>query len=159
MAASDDSGKERPAEDPNTGDIPAADDELFARRERPGRPPLGVSEFVRRAIETTMGQVQNQSGLPKEAINYLLQQGDRGRREIVRIVAKEVGDFLRATDVSSEVVKILTNVQVDFNAQLRFKRNPDGTLSPEVTDRRDHEPTEDLPSRGFRDPRNEEEDG
>ena len=147
MAAIDDSGKTRPAEGSYDGARTDEDeDELFARRERSsGRPPLGVSDFVRRAIETTVGQVQNQSGLPKEAISYLLQQGERGRRELVRIVAKEVGDFLRATDISSEVVKVLTNVQVDFSARLRFKRNPEGGLDPELVDDAEQARTEDLP--------------
>ena len=131
--------KEHASTESTDSESSSDDDELFSRRERSGRPPLGVSELVRRAIETTVGQVQNPSGLPKEAINYLFHQGERGRRELVRIVAKEVGDFLRATDISSEVVKVLTNIQVDFNVQLRFKRNPDGELEPELSTRPDPE--------------------
>jgi hypothetical protein len=108
------------------------DDDMFGRREPHRQGSRVVGDFVRRAIENTMGQVQNTGAVPKEAINYLLQQTDRGRKEAVRLVAKEVGDFLRHTDISSEVVKILTNVQVDVSASLRFKRNPEGRLSTEV---------------------------
>ena len=151
MATTEDPRKELPAEELHDRGRTEEEDELFARRERSGgRPPLGVSDFVRRAIETTVGQVQNQSGLPKEAINYLLQQGERGRREVVRIVAKEVGDFLRATDISSEVVKVLTNVQVDFSAKLRFKRNSEGGLTQEVVEDAEQARTEDLPVTGPR---------
>ena len=110
------------------------DDDMFSRRERGKNGSRVVGEFVRRAIDNTLGQVQNSGTVSKEAINYLLHQGDRGRREIVRIVANEVGDFLRHTDLSSEIVKVLTNVQVDMNASIRFKRNPEGRLVSEVED-------------------------
>ena len=110
------------------------EDEMFQRRERQRHSSRVVSDFVRRAIENTVGQVQSTGALPKDALHYLIQQGDKGRKEIVRIVAKEVGDFLRHTDVSSEVVKILTNVQLDMSASIRFKRNPEGRLSTELGD-------------------------
>lgn len=108
------------------------EDEMFARRERQRHGSRVVSDFVRRAIENTVGQVQSSGALPKDALHYLLQQGDKGRKEVVRIVAKEVGDFLRHTDISSEVVKVLTNVQVDMSASIRFKRNPEGRLTTEL---------------------------
>ena len=110
------------------------DDDMFARRERNKHSSRVVSDFVRRAIENTVGQVQSSGALPKDAIEYLIKHGDRGRREIVRIVANEVGDFLKHTDISSEAIKVLTNLQIDFNASVRFKRNPDGKLSTEVAD-------------------------
>lgn len=112
------------------------DDDMFGRRERHRQAGGGssrvVGDFVRRAIKDTVGQVQSSGALPKEAINYLIHQGDKGRKEVVRLVANEVGDFLRHTDISSEVVKILTNVQVDMSASIRFKRNPEGRLSTEI---------------------------
>lgn len=113
-------------------------DELFGaydeerRRGRKDRHP--VQEMFRRAIENTVESVQNSGALPKEALTYLLQQGDKGRRELVKVAAKELGDFLRATDISSEVVKILTTVQMDMRVSVRFKRNEDGSgVTPEVT--------------------------
>ena len=36
-------------------DATTRDESSFHRRERTARPPLGVSELVRRAIETTVG--------------------------------------------------------------------------------------------------------
>jgi hypothetical protein len=111
------------------------DDDMFARRERARdrQRQRGVSDFVRRAFENTVGSVQGSGNLPKDAITYLLQQGDRGKREVVRIVAKEVGDFLRQVDISSEVVKILSSLQVEVSATVRFKPTEDGkAVRPEV---------------------------
>lgn len=90
-------------------------------KERGDRSRLGVSDFVRRAIENTVGSVQTTGTISKEALQFLLQQGDRGRREILRIVAAEVGQFLRDTDLSTEVIKILTGVQVELSANIKFK--------------------------------------
>ena len=95
-------------------------EDLWAR-ERGDRGRLGVSDFVRRAIENTVGSVQTTGSISKEALQYLLQQGDRGRREMLRIVAAEVGQFLRDTDLSTELIKVLTGVQVELSANIKFK--------------------------------------
>lgn len=105
------------------------EDAGFGRREG-GRPR--VSDFVRRAIENTVGSVQSSGSASREAIEYLLKQGDRGRRELFRIVGSEVGDFLKHVDVAGEVVKVLTSVEVEFKANLRFKPS-DNALKVEPT--------------------------
>ena len=61
-----------------------------------------------------------------DSLDYVLQQGDKSRKEVLRIVAHEMGDFLRNVDLSSEVVKVLTGIQVEVNASIRFKPSPDG---------------------------------
>jgi hypothetical protein len=113
------------------------DDEMFARREgrdtRDSREaPRGVTDFVRRAIESTVGSVHNTGTISKEALHYVLQQGDRGRREVLRIFANEVGEFLRATDISRELTKVLTSVKIEVNASVRFKPTDDGKVEPSV---------------------------
>jgi hypothetical protein len=115
--------------DRETSDL--EDDDMFARRERERRQGV-VTDFVRRAIENTVGQVQTTSNLSRDAIQYLLQQGDKGRKEVLRIVAKEVGEFLRHVDISTEVIKVLTGVQMDFTASVKF-RHADGKLKPEIS--------------------------
>ncbi len=120
------------------------DDDMFSHRERDRRPPGVVTDFVRRAIENTVGQVQNTGSLSREAIHYLLQQGDRGRKELLRIVGKEVGDFLRHVDISTEVIKVLTGLQMDFTASVKF-RHSDGKLKPEVSADSKVSPSEDEP--------------
>jgi len=107
---------QRPIDDVFGGEEPGDDDPLGRRDKRPR-----VSDFVRRAIENTVGSVQDKGSAPREALEYLLKQGDKGRRELFRIVAGEVGDFLKHVDLAGEVVKVLTSVQVEVNASLRFK--------------------------------------
>ncbi|HJL40620.1 MAG TPA: hypothetical protein RMG48_04895 [Myxococcales bacterium LLY-WYZ-16_1] len=134
-------GRARPGSGPgpeperNPDDLFGIEDEWFQRRDRDRdreRPRI-VGDFVRRAIENTVGQVQNTGSVSREALHYLLQQGDRGRREMVRLVAHEVGDFLRHTDVASEVVRVMTSIQVDVSASVRFRPVEGGGVKPEVT--------------------------
>ncbi|MCK6549241.1 hypothetical protein L6R52_25585 [Myxococcota bacterium] len=133
------------------------EDEMFTQRERYGagdrRRPRVVTDFVRRAIENTVGSVGVGGSISRDTLNYLLQQGDRGKRELVRIVGHEVGEFLRNVDLSSEVIKVLTSVQVDVNASIRFRPTKDG-VKPEVgvdanltgaRDARDPQPTDGAP--------------
>lgn len=116
------------------------EDDMFAHRERHDRfgggerrqRPRVVTEFVRRAIENTVGSVQNTGSLSKDALNYLLQQGDRGKKELVRIVAHEVGEFLRGVDLSSEVIKVLSGIQIDVTTSVRFRPTQDGSVAPEI---------------------------
>jgi hypothetical protein len=110
-----------------TGDM--YEDERLERDRQRGRV---MGEFVRRAIDNAFEQVQSSSSAPKEALSFLLHQGDRGRREVVRIVAKEVGDFLRATDLSSEVIKVLTSVEADFKVHVKFRRTEGGGVKPDL---------------------------
>ncbi|MBI4817191.1 MAG: hypothetical protein HY791_13090 [Deltaproteobacteria bacterium] len=124
MAAEDrrDDRREQELEEP--------EDELFGRREGRGRQPI-ISTFVKRALENVGGPG---SHLSKDALGYLLQQGERGRREVLRIVASEVGEFLRNTDLSREVVKVLSGLEVEVKANIRFKATEDGrSVSPDVS--------------------------
>jgi hypothetical protein len=123
-----------------------SEDDMFSQRERSERwqRPRVVSEFVRRAIENTVGSMQNTSTLSREALQYLMQQGDRGKREVVRIVAHEVGEFLKGVDLSSEVLKVLTNLTVEVNASVKFKTK-DGAIHPEITHRTEVSPAKSDP--------------
>ena len=104
-----------------------ADDEELDERSGRRRPKPGVGDIVRRALEN----MQSTGNVSREALQYVLHQGDRGKREVVRIVAKEVGEFLRHVDISQEVIKVLTSVQVDFSASVKFKPTDQG-VRPEV---------------------------
>jgi hypothetical protein len=125
------------------------EDDMFSQRERVAgerrRSPRVVPDFLKRAIENTMGSMQNTGSMSREALSYLLQQGDRGKKEVVRIVAQEVGMFLKNVDLSSEIIKVLTAVQLEVNASVKFKPTKDGGIKPEITHNTEVMPSPDLP--------------
>jgi len=102
------------------------DDDMFTREvqdaeELKDRQSLGITDFVRKKLGSTMDQVQTTGSMSREALSYVIQQGDKGRKEVLRIVAQEVGDFLKNTDLSRELTKVLTGVKLDINASIAFK--------------------------------------
>lgn len=91
-----------------------------------------VPDFVRRAFENTMGSMASTQSVSREAIQSLLSTTDRTRRELVRLIASEVGDFFRHTDVASEIAKILTSVEANVHLSVKFRKTDDGGVEPEV---------------------------
>lgn len=109
----------------------AADDDMFTREvpsdeDQKERLGLGITDFVRKKLESTIDQVQTTGTLSRDALSYVIQQGDKGRKEVLRIVAQEVGDFLKHTDLSRELTKVLTGMKVDITASIAFKPADDG---------------------------------
>ena len=120
------------------GSLGDEQDDMFARHsdaddDSKDRAGLGITEFVRKKLESTMDQVQTTGSLSKEALTYVIQQGDKGRKEVLRIVAQEVGDFLKNTDLSQELTKVLTGLKIDVNASIAFRATEDGrSVRPEI---------------------------
>ena len=120
-------------------------DEMFARREGRSR-SRGVPDFVRRAIENTMGSVQNTQNVSKEALQFFLSTTDKTRREIVRIAASEVGEFLRQSDIASEVIKVLTSLEADVQVRVKFRRTDSGVRSDIENQKKDTADVDKTPS-------------
>jgi hypothetical protein len=85
---------------------------------------LGVEKAVEAPdnIKELVGGIK----LPREAAQYLLSQVDDTKSGIFRVVAKEVREFLAQTNVSGEMQKMLSTMQLEIRTTIRFK--------PSVTD-------------------------
>lgn len=59
--------------------------------------------------------------LPKEAIQFLLNQTDNGRREVMRLLSEELKDFLRELDLTSELRKALVGLTLEVSASIKIK--------------------------------------
>ena len=73
-------------------------------------------------------------GMPREAVGFILGQVDVTRREVVRIVSKEVRLFLENVDLGGELTKILTSVSFEIRTEVRFIPN-DASVRPSVKNR------------------------
>jgi len=78
----------------------------------------GVSAVLmtEEGIRNALGDLR----LPKEAINYVIQQTERSRRDLFQAVTGEVKGFLSSADITGSVRKALTGMRVDVRAQIRF---------------------------------------
>lgn len=61
--------------------------------------------------------------LPKEAVSLLVGQADVMRREVLRIISKEIRIFLEDVDFGGEIAKILTSVSFEVKTEIRFIPN------------------------------------
>ena len=61
--------------------------------------------------------------LPKEAVGLLVGQADVMRREVLRIISREIRIFLENMDLGGEVAKILTSVSFEVKTEVRFIPN------------------------------------
>ena len=128
-------------------------DEVFepSQGERARRWSEGVlREAFRRAVEkgveagmgtlsgagSAIRGVTQDGKLPKEVIGYVFTQVDETKNALVRGVAKEVRDFLEATDIAQEFYRALTTLSFEVKTEIRFIPNDaGGGIRPQVKTR------------------------
>jgi len=87
-----------------------------------------IPDSIRKALMTGLSAVfmteegvrQAFSDLPKDAMGYLVQQTDRSRKELYRVVSVELKNFLKSVDLSGAVRKAFTGMKVEVNAEIKF---------------------------------------
>lgn len=72
--------------------------------------------------------------LPREAVGFILGQADATKREVLRVVSREVRLFLENVDLGGELTKILTSVSFEIRTEVRFIPN-DASVKPNVRNR------------------------
>lgn len=103
-----------------------------------------VPDILKRTLVSGLGNlVMNEEGirslvaeknLPKEAAGFILNQADATRREILRIVSREIRVFLENMDFGGEIAKILTTLSFEVRTEIRFVPN-DEAVRPKVRNR------------------------
>lgn len=110
---------ETPSEDPLDGDAPEGD-------EKKGFVP----DFVRRMAWAGIGAVfmseegvrrlAGQLKLPKEALSFLLQQADKTKDEIGRVVSDEVRKLLQSDRLRDEFLKMIAGMTIEVRAEIKL---------------------------------------
>lgn len=73
--------------------------------------------------------------LPKEVASYLASTAGSTKDEIIRIIAREVHEFLNTINLSEEVAKLLTTLSFEIKTEIRFIPNDEkygGSVKPDV---------------------------
>lgn len=149
-----DEDEERAEEDENDldDDVDPAEDEeedheappAERRRRRLERVlPELLKRAIEKGLETGIGTLSNSREalrgvvgenvkLPQEIVQYIFAQIDDTKSATVRVVAREVREFLAATDLSKELQKALTSLSFEIRTEIRFIPNEAGGVTPEV---------------------------
>jgi hypothetical protein len=107
------------------------------------------------SIRTAVGKTE----LPKEVAGYVFSQVDDTKNAMVRVVAREVREFLEAADLAKELQKVLTTLSFEIKTEIRFIPNDAGGLTPNVKARVGPKLSKEKPAktrRGLRRPSAEE---
>ena len=80
----------------------------------------GITDIARKIFLASLGAVSMGERLPKEAMNFILDQAERRKEDVVDRLAVEVSKFLEKLDVSQELKKALQGLEIDLQATLRF---------------------------------------
>jgi hypothetical protein len=70
--------------------------------------------------------------MPKEVASYVFAQVDETKNVLIRAVAREVRDFLDATDLAHELQRALTSLSFEIKTEIRFIPNEKGLVRAEV---------------------------
>ena len=85
-----------------------------------------------RSADSALRGVTQDGKLPKELIGYVFATVDETKNATVRVVAKEVREFLEATDIAGEFYKALTSLSFEVKTEVRFIPNDSGGVRPQV---------------------------
>lgn len=100
-----------------------------------------IPGILKKAATSGVGNLLSEDGLrtmlsenkklPKEAVNLVVSQADSMRREILRIISREIRVFLENMDFGGEIAKILTSVSFEIKTEIRFIPN-DQAVKPQI---------------------------
>lgn len=89
-----------------------------------------VPEFVRRMAWAGLGAVfmseeairrlARQLKLPKEALGFLLQQAEKTKDEVGRVVTDELRKFLQSERLRDELLKLLAGMTIEVKAEVKL---------------------------------------
>ncbi|MGB5694279.1 MAG: hypothetical protein WBM46_01375 [Polyangiales bacterium] len=85
-----------------------------------------------RSADSALRGVTQDGKLPKELIGYVFATVDETKNALVRVVAKEVRDFLEATDIAGEFYRALTSLSFEVKTEIRFIPNDAGGVRPQI---------------------------
>ena len=121
--------RRRSSDRDETGDRPKTkrDDSEKGERRR-SRLEGMVPDIVRKAMVSGLGAIfmteesirSTLSDMPKEAVNFLVNQADQTKEQLLNLIAREVREFLESADLSEELSKVLARLTLDIRTQIRF---------------------------------------
>ncbi|HET6610983.1 MAG TPA: hypothetical protein VFG83_03305 [Kofleriaceae bacterium] len=111
------------------------DDDGFAELPKGVRQRLEafIPELVRRTVTAGIGavgttedsirRIAKEMTLPKEMAGYLVHTAGATKDELLRIIAREVREFLQNMNLTEELAKILTTLSFEVKTEIRFIPN------------------------------------
>jgi len=104
-----------------------------------------LPDIVKKAIFTGAGMIflteegirklMAEFNLPREAVNYVVKQSEKSKKELFGIIQKELQRFLSSVDLSAQVKEILDGTTFEVKTSITI-RSEEGKLRPVVKKKR-----------------------
>ena len=75
------------------------------------------------STEESLRKITRDMKLPKEVAGYLMDTASTTKDEFLRILAREVREFLQTVNISEEIAKMLTMLSFEVKTEIRFIPN------------------------------------
>jgi hypothetical protein len=105
----------------------------LAENERRRRLDSVIPDMIKRAVEIgvekaseapeNLKELVGGMKVPREMAGYIFSQIEETKNGLLRVVGKEIHDFLEQTNLGHEMQKMLTTVQFEISTTIRFKPN------------------------------------
>jgi len=92
-----------------------------------------IPELVKKAVAAGVGAVftteesirrlTKEMPMPQEVAGYLVNTASSTKDEFLRIVAREIREFLNSVNLSEEIAKMLTTLSFEIKTEIRFIPN------------------------------------
>jgi hypothetical protein len=87
------------------------------------------------ATEEGIRKFVQESHLPKEVAAYLMDQAQATKKELYRIIASEMREWLERVDLERVLLRLLTSLTFEITTQVRLVANEGGLVKPEIKPR------------------------
>ena len=94
-----------------------------------------LPEIVKRAVflgagmlfmtEEGVRKVLGEINLPREAVNYIIKQSDKSKKEFFTIFQRELNRFLSRIDITRLSKEVLDGISVEVNAKVTLRTKTD----------------------------------
>lgn len=117
-----------------------------AEREEGGFATRVIPDLFRRALMTGIGSVfmteesiknaLSDLKMPKEAINYVVTQADRTKKELIATLARELRGFLNNLELDKLIKSSLEDTTLEIHTTITIKKGDDGQTQMQVAENR-----------------------
>ena len=101
-----------------------------------------IPDLVRRTLVAGVGAAVNTEeavrkftkdmSLPKDVAQYVASTATATKDEVLRVLAREVREFLETVNLSEEIAKMLTTLSFEVKTEIRFIPNDERLVKPDV---------------------------
>jgi hypothetical protein len=83
--------------------------------------------------EESIRKGMSEFNIPREAVNYLIRQSEKSKRELFQIFQRELNRFLSAIDPTRLTKEVLDGISLEINTKITFRTGKeDGALIPKI---------------------------